>query len=211
MRRARVLAAIIVLLFLALASWPGAGRSPSTTMPFVCMSIPKTLGDWQGHDDPLSERQYRLLETRDVLLRTYRNQRTSEEVLACVVVAEGDRKVAHPPEVCYQGQGWTVLEMRRAGLDLGGPRPVQWMRVRLGTTEEVVLFWYRAGQQETNSVLRQHWNGLLAEWRREPIRSGLIRFSTRLKGGDGLAGERTVGRFAAEFLPVLDRAWNALP
>ena len=55
--------------------------------------IPARVGAWSGADVPLTERQYQLLESRDVLLRDYQTE-AGGSVLACVAVAGGNRKVA---------------------------------------------------------------------------------------------------------------------
>ena len=69
MSRARFLVALALLAGTAF----GAVRLRGVRAPGVSganlRELPVQLGDWAGRDQEITERQYRLLETREVLLR----------------------------------------------------------------------------------------------------------------------------------------------
>ncbi len=156
--------------------------------------FPQTVDGWQGTDRTLTERQYQLLETRDVLFREFR--KGSQEVLLCVSVAGRDRKSAHPPAVCYRGQGWEVMSERdHARVPAQAPPVVQELRIQKGDRDLLVYAWYRVGDQITTSYVRQQWWGFLADLGEEVRRSSLIRVSTPVADGDVEAARRTLDEF----------------
>lgn len=172
-------------------------------------ALPSALAPWHGVDVALEERQYQLLETRDVLLRRYATP-AGESVLACVAVAGPENKAAHPPEVCYRGQGWTIETHVEWDVELAGRvRPLEELVIAQDGVRELVWSWYRVGDEETGSWWREQWLALQARLSRESTPAALLRFSTPLADGDRDAARRRLGRFLTHFLPEVDRALAA--
>ena len=71
--------------------------------------FPMQIGAWKGEDIPLDDRTYRILETKNLIMRKYVNAK-KDEVYLYMVASEKNRKVAHPPEICYAGSGSKIIE-----------------------------------------------------------------------------------------------------
>lgn len=141
-------------------------------------SLPLRLGDWSGQDVPVEEYVKEILETDDVVQRNYTSPRwTTVPVQMAVVFSADNRRVAHPPEVCYRGSGWEVNDKRivhepgltplvRLVLDQGGGR------------QDLVFYCYKAGPEITANYYRQQYNIALNQLLLRTTASSLIRFST---------------------------------
>jgi EpsI family protein len=169
-------------------------------------SIPLDLAHYRGEDLEITERQLQLLESRDVLLREYSHTERGEAVLACVAVAEGQRRVAHPPEVCYRGQGWSIEQMETCRRTLAGRgQSVQRLHIAQHGEERLVYSWYRVGPRQSPSYLRQQIWGVWSRFQGKNELSALVRFSTAA-AGDPARAEAVLERFCDEFLPELEKA-----
>lgn len=202
---AAVLAALALVATLAL-------RAPVASVAALRIAaIPAALRDWQGSDVALTERQYALLETRDVLLRRYASGQAS--VLACLAVAGVDRRAAHPPATCYRGQGFAIeAEEHVVATFAGQEREFTELVIAKDGERTLVWSWYRAGADETASWWALQRLALAARVARRDVPVALLRFSTALPaqaaaaGADRVAARRDLAAFLARFLPVVDAA-----
>lgn len=204
MSRARAsVATLLAALALACTAWLRAPVAVAATDRTGAM--PAGIDDWRGIDQPLTERQYQMLETRDVLLRAF--TRDQERVLACVAVAGPEQKAAHPPEICYRGLGFTIESQQWWSLEIAGrERPIHELVVEQDGARLLVWSWYRVGSEETASWWREQWLALAARLARRPDAASLLRFSTEIRDVDpGIARQR-LAAFLGRFLPAVDRA-----
>lgn len=206
MSRARPLVALL-LAALALVATTLLRAPVATAGASRVAKLPVALAGWSSRDVPLIERHYELLETRDVVLRDFAAADGSAAVLACVAVAGPAHKAAHPPEICYRGQGWTIEQQQEWQLALAGRvRPFQELVVAQGGERLLVWSWYRVGDEETESWWREQWLALAARVARDDAPAALLRFSTPL-GREGIDAARLrLARFLAQFLPAADAA-----
>jgi EpsI family protein len=210
--RARFAVAALLLCGGAAVTWR-ADRPRPAAQTGVVARVAMEIDGWRGEEHALTKRHYDLLETRDVLLRSY--VRGGDDVLACVAVAGPDGKAAHPPEVCYRGLGYDVAEQRRIDVELGGSRRrIERLRARQGTRDLLVWSWYRVGEVETAGWLNEWWLALCARLRGRDERVALLRFSTVVRRGSETrddaaaeaAAEARLREFVGNFLPALDAA-----
>jgi len=120
-------------------AWPRSASPPTD----IWASIPLELGPWQGSDGSLSEHEYEVLGTRDVLVRTYRNG-DAEQVQLVVVVAQQMRRRSHPPEQCLTGEGYLLAAVREQTLAIpgGGGRRLAVRELILQRGQEARIAWY---------------------------------------------------------------------
>ena len=121
-------------------------------------SFPMQLGEWQGEDSPVDERTYEILETRNVLSRNYLNEK-GEGVHLLLVGSHRDRRVAHPPEVCYLGSNYIILNEAQSEIQIKDVSvPVKTFTARherkRGAQAEV-LYLYKVGDRFTTSYYSQ--------------------------------------------------------
>jgi hypothetical protein len=69
--------------------------------------FPKTIGNWQGEDVPISETVLKVAANDDYVHRFYvNNMQRQNGSLYVAYTAEPRRMLGHRPRVCYVGNGW---------------------------------------------------------------------------------------------------------
>lgn len=150
--------------------------SPAVTgggEPGVVMRLPATLAGMVSEPREPDAVERRLLprdtEFAKALYRTPGAAPGAGDAVHCAVVLSGaERRSIHRPEVCLQGQGWTILESRVRSIGIGGGRE---LRVRdLLIRREVVLgdgtrrplrahffYWFAGQDRATPDHLERIW------------------------------------------------------
>jgi len=83
----------------------------------VLAELPMVVGGFVGESEPPSEKEIALLPSDTIIVkRAYRTPGRSNErrdlATASLVIAGNDSRSIHRPEVCLDGQGWTVTHSR---------------------------------------------------------------------------------------------------
>jgi len=173
----------VALLVMAAASglvWAGRFAPPPSAEASSSASAPAALGLWAGTSIPVDSRARAVLETDDVSLMEYRLGQEPPVWLA-QVAGFGKRAAFHPPELCYVGGHYEVLE-REARTVLVNGRPHRLMRLVIGQGQErfEAWYWFTANGRVTHNYYQQQlW--LTADAIRQLPGSGtLVRISTPL-------------------------------
>lgn len=74
-------------------------------------AFPYIIGDWKGKEFEVTEKEYSILETRNLIMREYVNP-LSEKLLVFIIYSETNRSVFHPPEVCLMGSGVEIVDKK---------------------------------------------------------------------------------------------------
>ena len=185
----------LALLLLALASgfvWLGqtpvesraspasGGTSRGAKATIASVPIPNQLGLWTGRPLEVTARAREILETDDVALMEYRLGAESPVWLARVA-GFGNRAAFHPPELCYVGSHFEVLERSPITVLVKG-RIQRVMRLVIGRSGQrfEAWYWFTAGNQVSPSYYQQQAWLLLDAIRRKPMSGTLVRVSTLL-------------------------------
>lgn len=166
--------------------------------------FPYRVGDWEGKDIEVSESDYRILETRNLVLRQYVNP-SNESLLLFIVYSETNRAVFHPPEVCLIGSGSTIVDKRVEKIGVG--------RYSFSTNKlyleknksykEMVLYCYKAGNlYAENFYLQQIYLAINQIFGRR-IPGATIRVSMQM-GESENATLATLKSFLAETVKIVD-------
>lgn len=164
--------------------------------------FPKTVGDWQSKDIQLSERDYEILETRNLIMREYKNP-AGQTILLYIVYSEDNRKVSHPPEVCYMGSGATVVEKEK--LKLSNSISANKMLAESPNNQQIVIYWYKAGSLNTNNYLKQQLKIALVRTFGKSTSGALIRLSADIKEGNETAALNLLKSFTSQIEPLLPK------
>ena len=165
---------------LALAScllWAGQSRAKPSV---EATPVPATLGPWTGKSLDVTDRVTQILETNDVSLMEYRLGK-EPPVWFARVAGFGKRAAFHPPELCYVGDHFEVLERGPISVMVNGA-PRRLMRLVIGQGRERFEAWYWftvQGRVTPNYYQQQAWL-LLDSIHRKPIAGTLVRISTRI-------------------------------
>ncbi len=174
----------------------------------VANAIPQRLGQWSviSERGP-TELEKEILETDAILTRTYASGDGAECDLS-VVFAKDNRRVAHPPELCYKGSGWSVEEKKVVELPIDGkPFPVNRLLLVRGAARLWVYYWYKVGQNCSASYARMQWNIIRSHLLFHSSSSALIRLSAVSTAPDhDPATLAALDRFAAAAIPAVVRA-----
>ena len=154
--------------------------SMDTTLDPRFESIPLQIGEWLGKDTPPDEDTYRILETKNILSRLYRNP-SGETVDLLLVSSNKDRRVAHPPEVCYSSSHYTLTDSQERSTTVGGKKLLvkefTAQDQRNANHQEKVLYLYKVGDQFTTNYYAQQFRFALDRFARKNSQVLLIRLS----------------------------------
>jgi len=170
--------------------------------------LPTAIGDWAHlYDRDPTDQEIEILETKAILTRTY-GRRGEETVDLSITYAPDNRRVAHPPELCYKGGGWTVEEKTRLEVPVGTDTlAVNRLLLIRGEHRLILLYWFKAGQDYTAGYWHMQWLNVKSQLLNRRSSSALIRVSTMSPGpsDDGVATD-TLRTFAAQALPYITEA-----
>jgi len=133
---------------------------------------------WTGSPLEVSERVTQILETDDVGLMEYR---LGEEppVWLAQVAGFGNRAAFHPPELCYVGSHFDVLERGSIAVIVNGERRrVMRLVVTQNDKPFEAWYWFTANGRVTPNYYQQQAWLLLDAIRRRPTSGTLVRIST---------------------------------
>ena len=177
--------------------------------------IPLEVGLWRGIESPIDEATKEILETDDIIIRKYSSDSDDSDVVLAVVYSKSDRKVAHPPPICYTGAGWLVEEEVAVPLELNGvEHEVMRVSIEKYNKRHLVLYWYKCGDDYVGS---HEWAQLKQIIVKLKARLGqffgkdlansssiaLIRISTTIEKGNDEAAEKLLRDFARYLEPQL--------
>ncbi len=204
MKHHRATLTILIMMTVAgLVAWSMFAQDHEETDAVNVHSFPTTIGAWQSEEIPISESDYAILETRNAFVRVYRNPQ-GEEVMLYIIYSQTNRRVAHPPEICYSGGGATIISKFPEKIT-DAPRPVTANRLLIDypSYQQVMYYWFKIGTTFTPSYWMSQ--GLIAykNLTRQPSSSALIRLTSTVAGDNPDASARVIRDFARELLPVL--------
>jgi EpsI family protein len=184
---------IVSLLLACMVSWSYYFRSYSQKDTYDINAFPKTIGSWQSEDMEITEEEFAILETRNAFARRYFNPE-GKEVIAYIIYSQNNRKVSHPPELCYTGAGATIISHTPFSIpapnntSIDSQKPVfpiltNRLLIEQGRAQEVVFYWFKVG----NSFIASYWKQqLLIAFKTltgKPSSSAMIRISANTRGG----------------------------
>lgn len=169
--------------------------------------FPVRLDGWQGRDLSLDPDTLRLLGTKNVLFRHY-EKAGEESVLLCLTLSGGDHRIAHPAEVCYEGQGWEIAANEERVLAFphgsGQEKGVNYLKIlREGKTQEV-LVWYSTSSYDTASFIKQKFGMMFGRLFGQSRWSAMVRLSAPRDGRAPERALRSLCNFGAVLMPHVD-------
>jgi EpsI family protein len=203
LRRRGLAAALLVLLAAtAAAALPLSMTTADFPPTSRTRAIPADLAGWTGTDARLERRVLEILGTDDVLFRRYARADMAGEVDLYVVHSADSRRVAHVPDICFNGDGFTPIEADDAPLPVGSREITAERRLfARGDALLLVYFWYRLDGVDEWSYLRHEWRAVWHQFRRAPAEGSLLRVSVAVGPGGVAEAEARVARFGRDVLP----------
>ncbi|NUM34148.1 MAG: EpsI family protein [Candidatus Brocadiae bacterium] len=166
-------------------------------------SIPEHIGQWSvAQAFEVDRRTVQLLETNDIMMRYYRKGNSAPVLLSIVASAQSNRKIAHPPEICYRGIGWEV--MKREKIRYNDGKEGIFMIIFTGKTKEAVLYWYKFEDVYTAEYYYHQAGALFNLFRKRKGGVALIRMSTTILNSTE-ESLNLMMEFSKDLYPYLDK------
>lgn len=173
----------IALAAMALAGWTlwtGESHLKSTQVTAVAAPVPQQLGLWTGTPLEVSPQAVEILETDDVSLMEYRLG-DEPPLWFAQVAGFGTRAAFHPPELCYVGSHYEVMERApRTVLINGTSRRLMRLVIRQGEEQFESWYWFTANDRMTANYYQQQLWLVMDSIRHQPMSGTLVRISTPL-------------------------------
>ena len=164
--------------------------------------FPLKIGEWQGKDVPLTETDYAILATKNLIVREYEAQ--GKPMVALYIIYSGDnRKSLHPPEICYTGGGATILE--KSVIPLTSNLKANKFTIEERHFKQLVVYWFRADNLNTPSYIMQQIRTALRRTFGKQASGAMIRISTVVKPGEDAQALQTIKGFARLIEPLLSK------
>ena len=164
--------------------------------------LPAQVGEWTAADLPVSEHEYDILETRNLVLRDYKNQK-GDVINLFLIYSETNRRVCHPPVVCLIGSGIEVEEAHKETLTIGGRTlPVNRLIARGGKSDRLVLYFYMVGQDFTEDYVTQQLRWVVKQATGKGVGGAMVRVMVPITEGEEAALAEAKG-FLEKLLPLL--------
>jgi EpsI family protein len=112
-------------------------------------------------------------------MRNYINKQ-KEAVNCYIIYSQDNRKVAHPPEICLQGAGATVVD--KTAIQVTDSIKATKLILEKSLSRELVIYWYKAGNLNTNDYIKQQLKIAINRMLRKNSSGALIRLVTEIKG-----------------------------
>jgi EpsI family protein len=167
--------------------------------------FPRTIDTWTTiREYAATERERELLETDSILTRVYRDARGRDVTLVLVYDSSGDRKMAHPQEICLTADGLEALGKDSVELGRTGIHAERLLMER-GARRVLYYYWYKAGAFQSGSYvsaqLRLAWASLCGS----AGGTALVRISTAVPPADSARADEALQDFALALLPDVER------
>jgi EpsI family protein len=164
-------------------------------------SFPKQIDGWTSQEVPLKKRVYDLLETDNLIMRNYTNA-AGQMVNLYIIYSQTNRKVAHPPELCLQGDGATITQKK--AVTLTDAITATELLLDQDGGHEVTLYWYKAGPKYTNNFVQQQLDMSLKILFGKKTSIAMIRLIAQYKG-DEKEALTMLRSFTASIEPLLQQ------
>ena len=201
----------IILLFIASAaiSWHLYFKVYSQKDAVSIHTFPREIAGWTAEELPITDKEKAILETDNVFTRRYTNPQ-GEEIYLFIVYSQNNRKVSHPPEVCYTGSGATILSNVHDSFsaDSSALKDIKVNRVTVeqGRERQIFFYWFKVGDAFTPNYWKQQGLIALKSFLGQPASSALIRISiSARKEEDDANATQKLKDFGRMILPYLQK------
>lgn len=200
---------VLAALILAVFGLVVYAQRPEERPAFNGYTLPESIGRWSGVEVNFDrERLESWLGTRWMVFREYRNAFGDATVTVYVAYYPNleASDMAHEPEVCYPGQGWSIRSDTLAPLGLSdGVVQVKRMVIKKGSRHEVVYSWWQTRDRVMASNWSYHLRQVAGRLAGRGTSSLWVRVSAEYRGNvlSTSDGDRVIAEFCSELYPLL--------
>ena len=167
-------------------------------------NFPMKIGDWKGEEITLRESDYAILETRNLIMRDYKNTTRGETVNLYIIYSSDNRRALHPPEICYTGGGaGTILEKNVVSLNSGFK--VNKFIIENKNFSQMVVYWFKSGELSTYSYILQQLKTIRDRLMRKKASGAMIRISAAVDPKNPEKSLNLLRSFAQDIAPEIEK------
>jgi EpsI family protein len=195
---------IAMFLIVGLVSWNFYFKTFHQQDTVDIHEFPKTIEGWTSEELVITEDEYRILETKNAFVRQYTSP-GGEDVILFVVYSQNNRKVAHPPEICYTGGGVVISDSVHDSIPIDSENTVidvNRLSLEAGQDKQFSFYWFKVGDSFTPNYWKQQLLIAFKTLTGQSVGSALVRVSTSI-AGDETAATARVKEFTNLMLPSL--------
>jgi EpsI family protein len=201
MKKIKTFTAVVVILVISgiigFVSYFGGAKEDSS---IKMKNLPRTIGEWRSEDIPLNSRVYQLLETKNLIMREYKNPQ-GQAINLYIIYSLTNRKVVHAPEICLQGDGGTIVDKSSVLIDNSFSAVKLLLEKKL--SRELVVYWFRIAGLNTSNLLKQQLKMVFNQVRGKPSSIALVRVITNIENDDEKEALSKIKSFCSLLMPLL--------
>lgn len=165
--------------------------------------FPTHIAGWVSENIPISPNDLVILETDNAFVRKYKNA-TGEVVYLYIVYAQQNRKVVHPPEICYTGGGINIISKQTVVINVSQQRfSTNLMSLEGNSFKQMVFYWFKAGDVFTGNYLYQQLLTVGHKLFGKRQGSALIRVAVDVEGQGHTQAKQLALDFIKDLTPTL--------
>jgi len=197
--KASLIGGVTILLLFVMSAFAAHLLTPALTSiavtPDLDAIVPEKIGEWTKQTDPFLQVGITAGDDNPVdqlydkvLMRSYRNANGDIVMLALAYAKEQTQDIKiHRPEVCYDAQGFTILQHTIHNMPLDNSVvPVHRLLAKNNSRTEIVSYWVRIGDKYPNGGLDSRLEILRSGLKGKILDGILVRVSTVVEGDSGL-------------------------
>ena len=167
--------------------------------------FPKTIGEWISQDMPLSEKTYKLLGTKNIIMRNYENN-SGDIINLYVVYSVNNRCVSYPPEISLEGKDKTITTKSNVAI----AKSIKAVKLTVETekSRELLVYWFRANSFNTDSYIKQQVRVSIDKMLRRNFSVSLISVMIEIKENGEVAAFDRIKSFCELIEPLLNQYFS---
>jgi EpsI family protein len=195
---------LVLMVISCLISWNLYFKEYAQKDTISIHAFPKTMGEWTSEEIPITDEEYAILETRNAFTRRYTTA-SGKTVYLFIVYSQNNRKVSHPPEICYTGGGISVLRNTVKDLTQAAGISVNQLLLQKNDYQQSAYYWFKVGNTFLASYWKQQLLIALKTLINQPASSAMIRVSSTLNKETPAQTEDVMTEFTQLILPLIPK------
>lgn len=165
-------------------------------------NFPKSIDGWVSKSITVPEREYKLLATRNLILRNYFSKK-GDAVNLYIIYSRDNRQVSYPPEIRLQGHGSTITYAKP--IKISKHITATSLVIERMDHRELAVYWYKIGNLNTNSYLKQQFTAAFQRTIGRKKSVALIRVLAKIEEEDDQKALERIKSFCSLIEPLFEK------
>jgi EpsI family protein len=185
-----------------------AGSAPTPKVP-LRQAFDRVNGWSGGGNQPLSDQVVDLLKLDDYLFRSFAKGAQTVTLYVGYYRTAGKVGAAHEPLVCFQGQGWGIVERSHGRCTLAGASGLtlsyaSMIAERQGE-RELIIYWFQTNGRSSVNTFSQKVDMVRDRLFGHGEDNAFVRITTPIGNGSPATARKRVFDFVEAFYPAFNR------